>query len=191
MITAQGTNLGEMLAAGGKPPRDANEFLAMVEGDTLTVKKLGIWKTDCPEVGLNNNDMFVDAAGAGGGWGDPLDRDPQAVVRDLNEGWVTNYEFTSEMHGVVAAKGVDVRWALDAAATKAKRARLRARRIAESVPVSEWWQAERGLVRTGNFRPEVAEMYKESLSFEKFAREFKGFWQLEPSFTVQAGEWNA
>ncbi|HXR35383.1 MAG TPA: hydantoinase B/oxoprolinase family protein [Candidatus Binataceae bacterium] len=191
MITAQGTNLGEILAAGGKPPRDANEFLAAVEGGTLTVKKLGIWKTDCPEVGLENNDMFVDAAGAGGGWGDPLDRDPQAVVRDLNEGWVTNYEFTSEMHGVVAAKDVDGKWTLDVAATKAKRAQLRARRISESVPVSEWWQAERGLVRAGNFRPEVAEMYKESLSFEKFAREFKGFWQLEPSFTVQAGEWNA
>src|SRR3990172_5614155 len=129
MITAQGTNLGEILAGGGQSPRDANEFMAMVKGGTLTVKKLGIWKTDCPEVALDNNDMFVDAAGAGGGWGDPLDRAPQAVVRDLNEGWVTNYEFASEMHGVIATKGADGRWAVDAAATEAKREQLRAQRI--------------------------------------------------------------
>jgi N-methylhydantoinase B/acetone carboxylase alpha subunit len=191
MITAQGTNLGELLAAGEKPPRDANEFLEMVDAGKLTVKKLGVWKTDCPEVSLENNDMLVDAAGAGGGWGDPLDRDPKAVVRDLNEGWITNYEFASEMHGVVAIKGADGKWSLDEAATKTKRDQLRADRIAQSVPVSEWWQSERALVRAGNFRPEVAEMYKESLSFDKFAREFKGFWQLEPSFMVKAGEWHA
>ena len=191
MITAQGTNLGEIVAAGGLPPRDANEFLTDISDGKVTAKKLDIWKTDCPEVALGDNDLFVDAAGASGGWGDPLDRDPQAVVRDLNEGWITNYEFTSDMHGVVATRGTDGKWTLDAAATAVKRDQLRAERIAESIPASEWWRGERELVQRGNFRPEVAEMYKESLTFDKFAQEFKRFWQLDETFTICQGKWNA
>jgi hypothetical protein len=67
---------------------------------------------------------------------------------------------------------------LDSAATARKRAELRAARLAESVPVSEWWQRERARVVARDFAPEVNEMYEQSISFAKFHGEFTRFWQL-------------
>jgi N-methylhydantoinase B len=58
----------------------------------------------------------------GGGWGDPLDRDPARVLRDVREGYVTATR-AREDYGVVLtadARGVD------AGATAELRARLRA-----------------------------------------------------------------
>ena len=101
MISARGTNL-DALIAEGETPRDARELLAMVDDGRLTVENLEIWKTDCPALALKDNDLFVDAAGSSGGWGDPLDRDPMAVIQDLNDDMCPRYDFVSEMHGVVA-----------------------------------------------------------------------------------------
>lgn len=58
--------------------------------------------------------------GGGGGWGDPLARDPELVLRDVIEGHVS-VEGAREGYGVVIANG-----AVDAAATE----RLRAERAA-------------------------------------------------------------
>jgi N-methylhydantoinase B len=57
----------------------------------------------------------------GGGWGEPLDRDPESVLRDVHEGYVTA-EAARESYGVVLdAAGTGV----DEAATHALRAHLR------------------------------------------------------------------
>jgi N-methylhydantoinase B len=58
----------------------------------------------------------------GGGWGDPLTRDPHAVARDVAQGKVSQ-EAAERDYGVVLV-GVDV----DAAATAARRADLAAAR---------------------------------------------------------------
>ena len=62
----------------------------------------------------------------GGGYGDPLTRDPDAVLRDLREQKVTEVAARS-IYGVVLADG-----ALDEAATAAERGRLREHRRAGS-----------------------------------------------------------
>lgn len=181
MISARGTNLDKLIEQG-ETPRDARELLEMIDDEKLAVKKLEVWKTDCPELALKDNDLFVDAAGSSGGWGDPLDRDPAAVVADLNDGMCPNYAFVSDMHGVIATQDADGIWVLDAAATTARREALRAARLAESVPVADWWQDERPRVVAQDFVPEVREMYAQSLTFDKFQREFAGFWQLPGDF---------
>jgi N-methylhydantoinase B len=69
----------------------------------------------------------------GGGWGDPLARDPAAVVQDVNRGAVTR-------PAAAAAYGVqlsDAPSGYDAAATEALRAGLREARLDRSVAASD------------------------------------------------------
>ena len=183
MISARGTNLDELIQQG-ETPRDASELLEMVDDGKLTVDNLEVWKTDCPELALENNDLFVDAAGSSGGWGDPLDRDPQLVIDDLNTGTTPSYEFVREMNGVIAMQNDTGEWQLDTDATTAKRRALREARLSESQNVEDWWHSERRTIIDKAFTPEVQEMYAQSMSFEKFNLEFCGFWQLEPGYTL-------
>jgi hypothetical protein len=185
MISARGTNLPDLIAKG-ETPRDARELLAQIDAGELTVKNLEIWKTDCPELALKDHDLYVDAAGSSGGWGDPLDRDPLLVIRDLDDGMTPDYAFVHRMFGVVATQSADGSWQLDAAATDAKRRELRAARLAESQDPADWWATERKQVLAQDFVPEVREMYAQSLSFAKFDREFRDFWQVPESFKFSA-----
>ena len=62
---------------------------------------------------------------AGGGYGDPLDRDPDRVALDVNRHWLSP-EKASAVFGVVlapAANGID--WQVDRTKTNALRAAVR------------------------------------------------------------------
>ncbi len=183
MISARGTNLDEVNEKG-LAPRDARELLEMTESGELKVDDLQVWKTDCPELAMGNNDLFVDAAGSSGGWGDPLDRDPNAVIEDLNTGICPNYEFVKEMHGVVATQDGQENWTLNSTLTEELRIELRDRRISESSDLKDWWREEKDIVTKAAFFPEVGLMYDESLSFGKFRKEFTSFWGLPLDFNV-------
>jgi len=64
------------------------------------------------EVNLGNTDILTIgpgdvvhvASGGSGGWGDPLERDPEAVVRDVRSGFVTDDE-ALDSYGVVLENG--------------------------------------------------------------------------------------
>jgi N-methylhydantoinase B len=60
---------------------------------------------------------------SGGGWGDPLDRDPEAVARDVRQRRLTEQE-AGRVYGVIVDGGVDP------AATQARRERIRLERLA-------------------------------------------------------------
>ena len=60
----------------------------------------------------------------GGGWGDPLEREPSLVVLDVVQGKVSA-RAAREDYGVVLATDTDRETAHDAAATAALRSRLR------------------------------------------------------------------
>jgi N-methylhydantoinase B len=66
--------------------------------------------------------MLVFRTAGAGGWGDPLERDPQLVLRDVLRDLVT-HEVALRDYGVVV-DGV----AVDEAGTTAERARLREQR---------------------------------------------------------------
>jgi N-methylhydantoinase B len=60
----------------------------------------------------------------GGGWGDPVERDPERVLHDVREEYISEAR-ASEQYGVVLTAG---RAAVDAAATAALRREMRARK---------------------------------------------------------------
>ena len=69
---------------------------------------------------------LVSLSAGGGGYGDPLDRDPELVLKDVLEGWISA-ERALDPYGVVLS-GDPRRWetlAIDAEATAAERARRR------------------------------------------------------------------
>jgi N-methylhydantoinase B len=72
---------------------------------------------------LREGDVVIERTAGGGGYGDPLERDAQAVVRDLRFGYVSAMA-AGTTYGVAIRDGVE-----DAEATLALRARLRAQRV--------------------------------------------------------------
>ena len=73
-------------------------------------------------VPMRKGDLFHHVMAGGGGYGDPLDRDPALVLQDVVEEKVSRAH-AEEAYGVVIARGPQP--SVDAAATAALRARLR------------------------------------------------------------------
>jgi N-methylhydantoinase B len=82
-----------------------------------------------PHVWPAGTEVLYMTAG-GGGWGDPLDREPHRVLRDVREGYVAAAQAREQYGVVLTAHGQGV----DEAATQAERARLRAERSKARAP---------------------------------------------------------
>ena len=74
--------------------------------------------------------LIADPVGVGSGYGDPIDRAPEAVLRDVVLGLVSP-EDASAIYGVVVT-GEPL--AVDQAATQARREAIRTQRLAEAEP---------------------------------------------------------
>lgn len=82
---------------------------------------------------LPEGSLLVDYVAGGGGFGDPIDRDPQAVLKDFGRGWVSR-RVAEKIYGVIlTGNGKSV----DQAATDACRQEIRAARRRASQPLSE------------------------------------------------------
>jgi N-methylhydantoinase B len=79
---------------------------------------------------LAPGEVFEFQAGSGGGWGDPLDRDPDLVARDVRIGRLTP-EQAEATYGVVLGSGEPQ--TPDIGATTARRAEVRAGRLAAAI----------------------------------------------------------
>jgi acetophenone carboxylase len=90
-IKVEGTNLAEMLAAGDENvPTSFNELLTrrdMIEGEG----RYTIGSAMCELGPLNEGDVFATFQGGGGGYGDVLERDPEAVLEDVKSGMVSHW----------------------------------------------------------------------------------------------------
>jgi N-methylhydantoinase B len=84
-------------------------------------------------VELGKNDVFYMRFGGGGGYGDPLQRDPTQVVQDVNNG-LMSVAAAEALYGVV----LDAAGSLDPAATERRRKTLEQERLScgeiKSVP---------------------------------------------------------
>ncbi|QVQ50058.1 hydantoinase B/oxoprolinase family protein [Spiractinospora alimapuensis] len=132
---------------------------------------------------LREGDMFSHAYNGGGGYGDPLERDPASVATDIANGYVTRLAARA-VYGVIVSD--DEIPQVNAEATAERRREIVADRQTKGVPVSEWMKTERERVARRDFVPEVREMYRDSMALsERFAQEFREFWGLNDDFSFE------
>ncbi len=80
----------------------------------------------CYGVTLEPGEFVVSHSAGGGGYGHPFDRDPERVLHDLSEGWITA-ERARSVYGVATTGDADAdTLAVDGPATQALRAKMRA-----------------------------------------------------------------
>jgi N-methylhydantoinase B len=94
---------------GGRPGAIGRVGIAPDGGAPETPPTYGLRRLGPARLSITSN--------AGGGWGDPLDRDPERVLRDVRDG-IVSPEAAYEAYGVVLAPDRD---GLDLAATEARR----------------------------------------------------------------------
>ncbi len=101
---------------GGEPGQRARKILEKADGSSTIIGN------KVEDVHVEAGDQLHFITWGGGGWGDPLDRDPALVGKEIIQGLVTPEG--AKAYGVIAdAKGV-----VDTAATEALRTKLRAER---------------------------------------------------------------
>jgi N-methylhydantoinase B len=112
--------------AGGYPGATMRYFVNRADGtrEPIDIHHVGL--------ALAPGDTFEMITATGGGYGDPLDRAPEAVRRDIAERRV-DPAIAREVYGVVFAKDGSV----DAIATEARRAELRRERLREARPAAK------------------------------------------------------
>ena len=81
---------------------------------------------------LEPGETIVSVSPAGGGYGAPIERNPERVSHDVVEGWISR-ERAAEVYGVITDAGGNV----DREATVARRAELAKRPVEETPPLGE------------------------------------------------------
>lgn len=133
-LTPTGNDMMAVISCDGQhaPPRGVVGGLPGTPGSTWRVSGNGDLEK------LNNVLQFTMKKGeglrgrdsSGGGYGDPLDRDPARVLHDVLEGWESRAK-ARDVYGVVLTGEIeDDSLAIDAAATESRRASLRSSRVA-------------------------------------------------------------
>ena len=112
LIHFEGTKLEEQLAAG-KYPQNITEFGG-------TPKLLAYCDFE-----IKTNDVLFYRLDNGGGFGDPLEREPEAVLNDV-QSEVVSMECARDLYGVVLKDDAEH---VDQEATRQLRARMKARRL--------------------------------------------------------------
>ena len=98
---------------GGEPGHRARKILEKADGTTITVAN------KLEEMAVETGDQLHFITWGGGGWGDPLERDPELVAKEITQGLVTVEG--ARAYGVVA----DEAGMVDEAATASLRDRMR------------------------------------------------------------------
>jgi N-methylhydantoinase B/oxoprolinase/acetone carboxylase alpha subunit/acetone carboxylase gamma subunit len=133
---------------------------------------------------VQSGDLYLTVMKGGAGLGDVLLRTPASVAEDVRGGHLLA-DYAASIYGVVL--GDDL--AVDEQATAGLRAELRDRRLVRTIPVSEWWKAERERVRRSDLRQPIKDFLAESMKLSpRWAAEFRGFWDLPEDFELEGAE---
>lgn len=136
---------------------------------------------------FSDYDLYLNYMRGGPGFGDPLDREPQAVADDVNGGYVLE-RFAQQVYGVILKKGTEG-LVVDEAATEAERKAIRKARIARSVPAREWMKGEREKILAKKAGTQVQQMFAASFKLgPRFEKEFREFWDLPDSWILTEEE---
>ena len=185
-FAAHQTGLKELIASGADIPLGGDTdpenptWDAMLPKAQIKRDKQAITTEEM----FSDYDLYLNYMRGGPGFGDPLDREPQAVADDINGGYVLE-RLAGDVYGVVVKKGAGGLVVVDEAATKAARADIRKARIAKSVPTREWMKGEREKILVKDAGTQVQQMFAASFKLgPKFECEFRAFWDLPESWVL-------
>jgi len=111
---------------GGGPGQPSENYLNPDAGGALLPSKLTMT--------IGRGDVLRHVLAGGGGWGDPLERDPQAVLRDVRNEFLSVTRARVD-YGVIVDTTA---WRVDEAATKTLRAEIAVARGWREVPKVQW-----------------------------------------------------
>lgn len=180
-VWVRNTNMPELIEARepyplGEFEPSNSEIERMVTGDVTRVNEGLMF----PQV-FGNGDLFLSMFSGGPGYGDPLERDPESLMEDI-ERYVFTPETVRRAFGVVVDGDGD-RPSVDRDATQRERAEIRARREARSVPFDEFHATQRQRILDGGFHDAVTLMYQQSMDRSpSWTQEFTDFWDLADDF---------
>ena len=182
---SRNTNIRELIADKAPLPHVEGDphdpdIKRLVQGDFKIVDGVFLDKP------LRDGDLFQFFYNAGGGYGDPIERDPQAVCDDLDRG-IQSRPVAQRVYRVVTEYDPETRThRVDAEATRKSREQCRRERAARAIPVRDWMAAQRQRILESRMGAEVREMYNDVFGLsERSASEFRRFWNLSEDFTFK------
>jgi len=173
------TNMRELIEKGLPYPTDFVQVREWLKEGKLKAKRVEFYPSDTPNVECRDGDLFITAAHANSGWGDPLERELSLVERDVYYGWLTP-DVVRSIYGAVT----DEKGKIKLKETEELRQEMRNRRKERSVDARDWWRGEREQVLRKGFSEDVRNMYADILKYEKFRHQFMGMWQLPEDYQL-------
>lgn len=178
------TDLIERARAGKPYPvrecdPESSELSALVEGRHLFDKRTMTYPYP-----FHQGDLYLSWLRGGGGLGDPLERDPQLVAKDVNQGFLLP-NYAPKIYGVKLQQSPDDgSYSVDYEGTEALRKAARKRRAGRSIPTRTYLEKERQRVHEGRFIKPIRECYNSCMTLSpKWAKYYRKFWELPPDFT--------
>jgi acetone carboxylase alpha subunit len=179
---SRNTNLPELIRQRKPLPHvegdpDEPDMKKLVDGEFATIDGVFLDKA------LKDGDLFQFFYNTAGGYGDPIERDPERVRKDLDQG-AQSPRLAEAVYGVVSRHDPETRrHVVDAEATERRRAEIRSQRLARGVPVRDWLAGQRERVCSRVLIDPVKEMYDDVFRISpRWAGEFRAFWDLPEDF---------
>ena len=202
IMHTSGSEWPESAGIAGGGPSQTNQFIIKRKTDVRARMKKGEVPQELAELSgdwdiqkviawsyLDHDDVYQVRTQSGGGYGDPLDRDPERVLEDVRSGVVSG-QGAKDMYGVVIDERKDV---VDAAATAKARESARARRRERAKPVDASVKGRQATVATGRPLNEFMHLTAEGIQcrcgwvLADASRNFKDGTLVEEGLVKEAG----
>lgn len=177
--------LGDSLPLGGDTNPDLPDYESHLNAGAVVKRDQQCMTTeDC----YDNHDLYLNYLRGGPGFGDPLDREVEAIAKDLNNALLLP-EYARKVYGAVATKDANGVWTVDAQQTALQRLEIRRQRKERSVPTREWMKEERERILTKSASPQVQHMFATSFGLSPaFEQQFRAFWNLPEDWKLSEAE---
>ncbi|UCV24118.1 hydantoinase B/oxoprolinase family protein [Ferribacterium limneticum] len=177
--------IGDSLPLGGDLDPGAPDYERHLDATAVVKRDKQCMTTeDC----YDNHDLYLNYLRGGPGFGDPIDREINAIENDLNQKFLLP-EFAEKVYGAVFTQDAKGVFSIDADLTRQRRTEIRKERLARALPTREWMKEERERIINKHAAVQVQHMFATSFGLsEKFTKEFKDFWSLPADWELLEDE---